>query len=852
MSIIRSLLGGVAAGALQTTVARPSTPGLAPSRYAGTKTLDGPVLDPLDIDFTTGTLDSRITFARASTATYIDASGLVASAASGAPRFDYDPVALTPRGLLLEEQQTNELTHSGDIGDAAWAGFVNGSGSSSRTSAAGTAPDGTTTATLCAIDRSTPLDWAQAAAGNFTSGSSQPCTSSIWLKAYTGGDVGKVVDIMVYAGGNVGLTHVTLTADWVRYDVTGTVGATGCQFIIGYISALVTGGGPAPNVDTGSIQFLAWGAQAEFGAFATSYIPTTSTAVTRAADTAEMTGANFSSWYNASAGTFVVEYRPQSVSGTQPVISVNDTTANEAIHLYGSGTDPKAIVVDGGTTQADLDAGTIAANTFYKLGLAFTLNDFAACLDGGTVATDATGTLPTVTQLQFHTDIAGNVANLHIKRLQYFNTRKTDVELQALTALSSVTETITAGTVGIVGQAVTEVYAITEPTITADTVGIVGQTVASTLGYTDAITAGSVGIVGQTVTPVFARFEPAITAGTVGIAGQTIALVLGFTDAITAGSVGIVGQTVTPVFARFEPAITAGTVPITGQTVASALGYTDAITAGTVPIVGQTITPVFGRTDAITAGSVPIVGQTVTPVFAITEALTAGAVPITGQTVTPVFGRTDAITAGTVPIAGQTVASAFGRVDAITAGSVPITGQTVTPVFAITEAITAGAVPITGQSITPIFSAGGINYSDTITAGTVPIVGQTVAPVFAITEAITADSVPITGSVIAPFLSRAFLEAITAGTVPITGQTITPVFGSGPANYTITIVAGAVPITGATITPVYVPAVVVVGGPPITLRGSVAAVGALEGSVEATENLRGSLQVTGELEGSYG
>src|SRR3982751_4732336 len=69
-------------------------------------------LSGLDIDFTTGTLDSRITFARGSTATYYNSSGLVASAASGAPRFDYDPVTLAPRGLLLEEQRTNLALYS--------------------------------------------------------------------------------------------------------------------------------------------------------------------------------------------------------------------------------------------------------------------------------------------------------------------------------------------------------------------------------------------------------------------------------------------------------------------------------------------------------------------------------------------------------------------------------------------------------------------------------------------------------------------------------------------------------------------------------------------------------------------
>jgi hypothetical protein len=54
----------------------------------------------------------------------------------------------------------------------------------------------------------------------------------------------------------------------------------------------------------GTSGIYVWGAQLEAGAFPTSYIPTTASTVTRSADTATMTGTNFSSWYNQSEGTF--------------------------------------------------------------------------------------------------------------------------------------------------------------------------------------------------------------------------------------------------------------------------------------------------------------------------------------------------------------------------------------------------------------------------------------------------------------------------------------------------------------------------------------------------------------------
>ena len=57
----------------------------------------------LDLNFMSAPLDPRITFTRASTATYTDASGTIQTAAINAPRWDYDPVTHALRGLLIEE-----------------------------------------------------------------------------------------------------------------------------------------------------------------------------------------------------------------------------------------------------------------------------------------------------------------------------------------------------------------------------------------------------------------------------------------------------------------------------------------------------------------------------------------------------------------------------------------------------------------------------------------------------------------------------------------------------------------------------------------------------------------------------
>ena len=70
----------------------------------------------LDLGFMSGALDPSITFARASSATYFDASGTLQTAATNAARFDNDPTSHAPLGLLIEEQRTNVLLNSATLG----------------------------------------------------------------------------------------------------------------------------------------------------------------------------------------------------------------------------------------------------------------------------------------------------------------------------------------------------------------------------------------------------------------------------------------------------------------------------------------------------------------------------------------------------------------------------------------------------------------------------------------------------------------------------------------------------------------------------------------------------------------
>lgn len=84
------------------------------------------------------------TFTRSSQATYFGPDGQIHTAANNAPRFDYDPVLLTCKGLLIEEQRTNSFLNSGSPASqtvtvtnaASWTISFYGTGSIAYTGAA--------------------------------------------------------------------------------------------------------------------------------------------------------------------------------------------------------------------------------------------------------------------------------------------------------------------------------------------------------------------------------------------------------------------------------------------------------------------------------------------------------------------------------------------------------------------------------------------------------------------------------------------------------------------------------------------------------------------------------------------
>jgi len=352
-----------------------------------------------------------------------------------APRFDYDPVSLAAKGFLIEEQRTNLLINSGDLSSVATTGTA------VRTPNQLIAPDGTLTGSIFTGNGVPAIatQTATATASTMTFScyvkvgvSSSRSTYQFLMRNSTTATNFTISTFSVLDGSitGSGWSSASVGNNWYRLTYTNSVAQiiNVGDLITCYFGAI--GGITYTSADSWGV----WGAQLEAGAFSTSYIPTVAAQVTRAADVASMTGTNFSSWYNATEGTFFVNFRTNWGSAT--------TSPNSAFVLSGDATQRINYIGAGATSISSFDGtnivpfaeNVVGVNVRIATGLTASTNSIAAAFNGGAVATGTFTKTGLITQLQIGSGGLSNVINGHIRRIMYFNTRLTNAQLEAITA----------------------------------------------------------------------------------------------------------------------------------------------------------------------------------------------------------------------------------------------------------------------------------------------------------------------------------------------------------------------------------------------------------------------------------
>jgi hypothetical protein len=364
------------------------------------------------------------------------------STINSAPRFDHDPTTGESLGLLMEESRQNLVTQSESF--STWT--VSGQGTTQSTDVGIVAPDGSTgNVQLFTEDLTTGVHRI------FISPYIEQTTKthSVFAKAATG-----TRKIYLSSDGPTG-TRQNITFDLQTGDIVDNSGDWSGVFITPYpngwyrIGGTITDNGGSTllligmNDNTtsytgdGTSGFYLWGAQLEAGSKATSYIPTTTTAATRAADVASISGSNFSSWYRQDEGTVFAEAeRPDASRSNTVAASITDGSGENRIEVRSSSTsnaNARCEITALGLGQ--YSNATLASDTAYKkIALAYAADNVNSAANGNAGITDTVATIPVVSQLYIGNDIfLTDYRPGHVKRLTYWPQRLSNDTLQNIT-----------------------------------------------------------------------------------------------------------------------------------------------------------------------------------------------------------------------------------------------------------------------------------------------------------------------------------------------------------------------------------------------------------------------------------
>lgn len=396
-------------------------------------------------DWSSGSLPGAVTHGGGANGTKWNVSGNLVAGSAG--RITFGPVSHACLGLLMEEARTNLAIQSAKLNTAPWT--VN---AMTMVEAAVTSPDGGTTGNQATEDatsnghddeqqitqtsgntvaysayfkagtRTTAFVGMDANAGTHWATSIFDLSAPALGESSVGGGSGTIITRGIQNVGN----------SWRFCYIAGSI-AQADPFIAAGTALLVTGntfnaGGVPTGSGTASVLNM-WGAQIEaLAQFPSSYIPTTTVAVTRSADTATVA--------SPSAGALKISGHTAIFIGAgqvQTIWSRDDGTAANTIKLIRNASNEiRFQVVTASVSQADILLGTVANDTDFSVSVRWGTNDFAGSLNNAAVATDTSGTVPTTTTDRFGNSAVGaDYWMATIARIDYYTTL-TNNELQGI------------------------------------------------------------------------------------------------------------------------------------------------------------------------------------------------------------------------------------------------------------------------------------------------------------------------------------------------------------------------------------------------------------------------------------
>ena len=364
----------------------------------------------------------------------------------------------TFRGALVEPESVNEALQSEDLDNATYWTLAN-------VTIAGdteTDPKGGTNSFLLSetVDNGGHVIFSPSAQRpSVTTG--ETWTQSLFVKKGDGANAPDVVQLnfsLTVFGANYanfdisvgGGTSGTVTASsggtagiryygngWYRISFTDTVTSNGtARVALAFINNNPTATQNPSYAGQTDANVFVWGAQLEQSPIATSYIPTTTGAVTRLKDDISFT--NASSVIGQSEGTLFAEVDWQDSGASQVILSINDDSVDNRFELFGlSGSDEIRLgIASNGSTQTPLDVSSSGLTGIVKLAAAYADGDSEIYINGSSIGsgTPDLSSLATLTNVDFGQNWnSGGQANMWIRDTRIYNTRLSEINCVSLT-----------------------------------------------------------------------------------------------------------------------------------------------------------------------------------------------------------------------------------------------------------------------------------------------------------------------------------------------------------------------------------------------------------------------------------
>ena len=384
------------------------------------------------------------TFARSSIATRVNSDGYIENVVVDEPRLNYsivNGIVQDNPSLLLEPARTNLIQYSEAFDNAYW--------DKTGTTVVGgqLSPTGNTDAFKLVEDTSTShfirRSNVSVVTGNNTMSIFAKAAERDWILLWNGVDnSGRYFNIKDgYIGGTRSGTPVNSSIDdigngWYRCSMTINSSGTTFQNQI-YLS---NADGSFSYTGDGTSGVYIYGSQLEAGSYPTSYIPTSGSAVPRAAETAN--GAGTSADFNGSEGVIMYEISSNGNNSNYRLLSIKDYTVSTNFIQFGYANNSNQLykqVLFNGVNIFSNVTSPINQSLFNKIAIKYKSGNSSFYVNGFEIDSSTTtySQIAVFSELRYSGVFNSDPFYGKTKEVAYFKEALTDTELESLTSWTS-------------------------------------------------------------------------------------------------------------------------------------------------------------------------------------------------------------------------------------------------------------------------------------------------------------------------------------------------------------------------------------------------------------------------------